>query len=287
MPYLVCFLRKHVSSCCRSVSSHPYQGSAFNRSQLIQSVLRKFISLIDRSLRARLRIFEFTQDQRCILRASLTYAKYSVRLSVEEQIDRGDQVLELHFWNERLISVLDGRSLLGRGVRLRRSLHESLVQLASYVVQHEDMQHARAIYARLARDASKFSSDTVPLGFKVISARRSLADRGHDMLEHVLIHALCWAFRPMDHRPQSLSLKRIELWLPVKDFLDLYHIGDASRSLLMPSWRVSPITLGNNADAVSLVNIRTGLDLHGTNCDLLRSKGTLLAHEANNSHCQD
>lgn len=222
MQFLARLLRMHFAGRYEYSACPKSHALTFNGVHWLDSRLKKVIVWGDRALRNRLQIFEFTQDHSCILRASLTHAKYSIKLATGDQIRRGDLIAELHFWNERLIEVLSGQSLLCRGVRLRYSLHHSLAVLAKYLEQSNDMPRVKAIHARLARSAQKPFSRHRPFGFEFVPAPKSSIGQLHDLLENILIYALCWAFRPVHRKRRLSAVKRAEMWMSTKDLLDLY-----------------------------------------------------------------
>jgi hypothetical protein len=227
--FLIRFSRKLTAPVSHHFSFLPRHSKSTDARRLLKRILRVSVTQMDHALRVRLRIFEFTQEQGCILRASLTHAKYPVVLPSGERINHGDPILELHFWNERLTSILEGYSLVGRGVRLRFALHDSLVQLATFLATQDGMQNVKALYARFARSAGKSALVRAPFGFQIVSTDRSLAVSIHDILENVLINALCWVFGPPNQQ-HFVALKRIEMWFPTAEFLDLYRPIDTFAS---------------------------------------------------------
>jgi hypothetical protein len=268
--FLVRVSREFGLPACHRVLLLPKHARIVDAWQFCQKILRYSITRVDRALRQRLCIFDFTQDHRCILRALLTQATSPVALPSGEWINRGDSVLGLHFWNERLTAILQGRSLFGRGACLRHSLHASLVQLATFLMRQDSEQNIIAVYARLARNAEKSSLVGTPLGFTVISKKRTARVRIHDALENILPYALCWVFRPIDQRQRLVALRRFEIWLSTKKVLSLYRPIETSRQAIKSTQRVKAIVTWNSAGPISTDSfaVKRDVALCGTHRDM-------------------
>ncbi len=270
MRFLVRVSREFGLPACHRVLLLPKHGRIVDARQFCQKILRYYITRVDRALRQRLCIFEFTQDHRCILRASLRQATFPVALPSGEWINRGDSVLELHLWNDRLTAILQGRPLFGRGACLRDSLHASLVQLATFLMRQDSEQNIIAVHARLARNAEKSSLIGTPLGFAVISKKRTARVRSHDALENILTYALCWVCRPVDQRQRLVTLRRLEMWLSTKGFLSLYGPIETSRQAIKSTQRVKAIVTWNSASPIPADSfaVKSDVALCGTHRDM-------------------
>ncbi len=197
---------------CRR-ASHLHVG-AFITNRIRQTagsmriLARAAVKALDRLLRGFMEIHEFTQDQRCILRVARTYSKSSVILPNGESIMKGDRILELHFWNERLAFVHP---------ILRSSLRTSLALVGEQLRTNERFQDIRAIHGTLVRPAKRLAHVHSVFGCSTRVVHRFTPNSLHDLLEDFLIYFLRWTFNPRNMTLRARRLSRTEIWISVSD----------------------------------------------------------------------
>ncbi|HZP39092.1 MAG TPA: bacteriohopanetetrol glucosamine biosynthesis glycosyltransferase HpnI [Methylomirabilota bacterium] len=184
----------------------------------LRDVPRRWVVWLDRRVRAREQIFEFTQDPSCMLRARWARATRTIVLSDGTRVNPGDRYVELHLWNEHL--ARPGRpaaqDLAWAASAWRRTEH-SLRLLAQFLESREDLRDIRAVHGRAAfapREPRRLMQVVRRFGFEVqIVPSTGLRSRLHDLGENVLIWGLAWAFNPGFRGGKVLSRPRHELWM--------------------------------------------------------------------------
>lgn len=199
---------------------------------------RTGVYTIDRILRHCFNIREFCASEQCILRIACIRCRSGFMLNQNLTIAAGDVVCDLHFWNEHLTQILDTRLGLGKAVRLRKQLKESLRLLAQHVATDAEMSHVRAFHARTAfllrEPDERLGIVAQGYGFTVTKYSTSTLGTIHDVLENILIHALTWTFNA------SYEIKisevrnpyRVHLWMSREKLLKIYLQGGASYSIV-------------------------------------------------------
>lgn len=92
------------------------------------------ITALDRLLRWKDGIFEFSQHSQCIFRIRLTEARHTVFLP-EGQIPAGARLVELHLWNERLPPLPASGPNMGWAGKIQRLATASCRLLAHHLVE--------------------------------------------------------------------------------------------------------------------------------------------------------
>jgi hypothetical protein len=199
---------------------------AWLRSDHRRGLLRRsglfIVERVDRLLRNRLEIHEFTDQATCVLRISKNRASSYETLADGVGVVPGDPLLELHLWNEHLGVAGSDYSVFAWGVELLKRLRFSLMLLADHVNLNEEWKDVKAVHACFATCLRRPERGFEHLGFSITSPNRSLSTRTHDFFEAFLVHSLIWAFRPCGKRKHPKTLKRVELWLSIARLQDLY-----------------------------------------------------------------
>ena len=91
-----------------------------------QPVIEAFVHQLDPMLRRAHRVQEFTQDPQCVLRVALGFSNRDLQLSDGTWIRRGDPIVELHLWNERIPRMPPEGPDLAWSLRFYRRLVASL-----------------------------------------------------------------------------------------------------------------------------------------------------------------
>jgi ceramide glucosyltransferase len=81
---------------------------------------------------------EFTDDEQCFLRLSVTESEENLTLSDGTRVRRGDRIGEIHLWNERIPQIPPEGPDLGWALAFQRQAVHSLRLLATYVRESPD-----------------------------------------------------------------------------------------------------------------------------------------------------
>ena len=92
----------------------------------LEAFARSGVYFLDRMLRSVLGIIEFCDSDLCILRIRFRRARSDMDLGEGTRINKSEELIELHFWNEHLPSVRDFQSPFGWAVRFRARMRNSL-----------------------------------------------------------------------------------------------------------------------------------------------------------------
>ena len=114
------------SSCVAPVhidSDHQLQEAV---SRHTRPLWAEFIFVLDRWLRRREGVFEYSHKPDCIFRAQLGRLSSDVLLSDGTFGRPGDRVIDLHLWNEQIPAIPVPGYSLAWGCRFNRSFEKSL-----------------------------------------------------------------------------------------------------------------------------------------------------------------
>jgi hypothetical protein len=169
-------------------------------------------------LRSYYGIYEFTDDRDCVLRVGLGRARAPVSLSDGTEVQLGDLVGTLHFWNEHLPRYSARGPDLGWACTVRDRVKHSLRAFSEYVEGEPAWQDVRAIRAETALSA-RFGTSQIKrvfqrYGFERVPTDSSLLARLHGLGECFVLWGLTLAFNPAALRRQPFLRDRHELWIP-------------------------------------------------------------------------
>lgn len=200
---------------------------------LLHGSLNRAVLAVDRSLRRANGIFEFSDDDDCILRIGVIPAESRILLPDGTEVLPEDPIVDLHFWNEHLLHLDRVRSSLGWGGAFRTRLRLSLRQLAEYVESHPELRDVKACRARAAffRDR-RLRRVAYQNGFVAAVPHASIADHVHEFLEIFLLYGLTWVFNPGALHGRTRLPQRCYLWMSRQELLRRYKAGSASGSTL-------------------------------------------------------
>ncbi len=191
--------------------------------------MRTLIRRFDGLLRAAHGIFEYCEDEDCLLRLRLTVASHPLQLS-PQVVAVGEPVLELHLWNEHIPTLpLAGPDLIW-ATQVRRMLIHSLRSLARQMEHDPRLAEVRAlggVTVLLSPDRPSGMRLMERLGFTVMPFHSPLGRFG-EFWENFYTWCLMWTFNAVSlRRRQLIRLRRAEIWMSADEFLRRY--GDGSQ----------------------------------------------------------
>ena len=192
----------------------------------VLAIGRLLIYGIDGILRSRFGVKPFTNDPACILRISSERSQQELLLSDGTRVQRGDSLIGLHAWNERLRDRGSKDGPLAWGRFLLRGLTSSLRLLARDVATNTTLANAVALRAEFsfATDLQQASDIARRLGFDLV-----LLDQPGGRVwrkafwDNFYAYGLMWAYSPQSLKGKRLSdLNRVQIWMSCSRLVELY-----------------------------------------------------------------
>jgi YkoP domain len=187
--------------------------------------LKAGVRLIEYLVRKSMHVYEFTDDPDCILRIQLTTSPRSVDFGTW-QISKGETILSIHAWNEKMPKIPREGATLEWAIQLRRQVVHSFQKVAEELQKGGKYSQVRAIYGEST--IFSFSDHTgglkmmQRLGFTVLPYQSPSGKFGN-FWANLFSWWLMWAFNDssLDTR-QFKKLDRTETWFPVDEFIRRY-----------------------------------------------------------------
>jgi hypothetical protein len=160
---------------------------------------------LDRWLRRRQGVFEYTDDPTCIFRIQCVQAEEPLTLSGGARIEPGTPILNLHLWNEHIPLMGSEGATVGWARHLSRAVQSSLQQLAAYLDGNPSLCDIAALRADMRLGTAERSAQLIRLmshyGFEpaaeVIRLGYWRSSGLHRFGENILIFLLILATNPV------------------------------------------------------------------------------------------
>lgn len=184
---------------------------------------------IDDVLRARQHVFEFSRHPRVIFRMQVRVCEHDVVLSDATRAFVGDEIVDLHLWNEHLPLVANGSLRFAR--RMNECLHASLCELAAYLSAAPELEGVDVIRANMGFGTTAQTQQLVRIsswyGFEPILDPRRLSrgQRLHRFGENVLISLMVLARNGVALRRDTLARSRVQVFLSRRALIERYGVG--------------------------------------------------------------
>jgi len=173
------------------------------------SWLEQVVFGLDRWLRRRQGVYEYSSDDHCLFRIRRTSAEKPLTLSEGTTISKGDPVLDLHLWNEHMPALTQHRPTIAWAHQIDHAFNLSMHDLARYLEMTPELDDVVAIRADLRLGAAAYNAKlariTAHYGFEAPRTERDSAGRLHRFGENILIFLLLLASNPGAIRLPALS----------------------------------------------------------------------------------
>jgi len=197
----------------------------------VSALGRAGVRAIDFMLRRHYRVFIYDADPACILRLSPAACNRDLTLGDGTRVARGDALLILHLWNERLpLPPRDGVTLAW-GIEFARRARQSLRALAAYLEREPRWDSIRALRGEFGFvELSQFAELrrlVERLGFDFVS---SVAPGWrfwtYAFWANLYSWWLMWTFNPTSLRGKHFAeMARGELWMSRAGLMKKYGEG--------------------------------------------------------------
>ena len=162
---------------------------------------------LDRWLRRRQGVHEYTSNPDCLFRINRGEAEQTLMLSDGTRIRPGDPILNLHLWNEHIRSMPHEGATVAWALRLSRCVEISLRELAQFLPSRHDLDDISALRAdarfgtvaqsqQLVRIAGRYGFESAAFRAETGSLRQ--------LGENILIYLLVLAANPAAVRADVL-----------------------------------------------------------------------------------
>lgn len=193
---------------------------------------------IDRMLRRRQGIFEFSDDPNCVFRLSVAPAGRALTLSDGAVIRPQDRIAQIHYWNEHMPQIpAAGPDATWASLFHRRVVY-SLGLTAALLARDPRFADVAGIFAAPTFAAAAGASVTARisrrLGYDVLDEPPHL-NRMHRWLDSFLIWSLMRIYNPVSVRGRGVAHDRVHIWMSRRTLLARHlppQVGDAPTAAL-------------------------------------------------------
>jgi hypothetical protein len=183
------------------------------------------VRLIDILVRKSQRLYELSDDSECILRIQLKHTSHTVTIG-EEGIVKGELVLAIHVWNERIPKIPIVGADLKWALHVKRQLVHSFRLLAKELQNENRYANVRAVcgVSALISNSDHIGGMRMMqhLGFTVLPCYRPLGRFG-EFWENLFSWWLIWTFNKASLKSREFwRIQRTEIWITSADFIRRY-----------------------------------------------------------------
>jgi hypothetical protein len=205
----------------RSLTAQGKPTSALrqNRSPRRHPWVAAVIDKIDKALRRRIGVTEYTQSRDCLCRMQITRSADDLLLRDGTRVRPGDRIINLHFWTEQVPLIPAAGPTFAWARHISRIFESSLQELAHHLAARADVEDIAAIRVSMAL-GSAARSDQVSrvlsrFGFEPAPRQEepSMGERIHRYGENILISLMVLAHNPITIRSDTLKRDRVALYL--------------------------------------------------------------------------
>ncbi|GEM_PF-5339386 len=190
-------------------------------------IVQTAIFQLDKMLRRWQGIYEFCKAEDCLLRIAKGRANKRIVLPNGAVIRPGDELLEVHWWNEHVARLVADRPALARAKCLLALVERSFEQLSKYLTAAPEARHVKFIHGNavlpMRSRRNEIATRVRQYGFWVVHPDAGCLERVHDFFEQYLVWALLWAFHHRKPDMKNHTLRRVDLWATRAEFLERYH----------------------------------------------------------------
>jgi hypothetical protein len=190
------------------------------------------VRLLDFALRRFMGIREYCRQPDCVFRIALVHSPDEVRLADGTLVRRGDLVGDLHYWNEHMPALPEGKPALAWALAADRAVRRSLRELVEFVEHDPRYREVRAFTGEMGglpiRGARRLASAGGRYGFesRPVEPPHGPAGRLRRWGEDVLLLLLAWGFNPASLWRRGARPARCRLWMSREMLLSRYGCAD-------------------------------------------------------------
>ncbi len=187
------------------------------------------VRAIDAALRHHYRIFAFSDDPACILKIGPAVCSRDMTLCDGTHLVRGEAILELHLWNERLPPFPPAGPMVAWSVQMLRRWRYSLGLLAAYLAHASRWDNVQALHGTVGflemEHAGEMRTLVEHLGFEfIVGETPGWKIWRPAFWQNLFSWWLMWAFNPASLTHKRIrDLARGELWISRAALMQLHQ----------------------------------------------------------------
>jgi hypothetical protein len=217
-------------------------------------LLSAFVSMIDRTLRLRQEIFEYSDCPRCVFRVQLATASCDIALADGTFIYAGSRLINLHLWNEHVPPFPPQGPTLGWARRMCRDCETSLEELAAFIASNPALADVVAAGGKMMFGSTAQTELVAQFAERYgfvhaidTAARHSMAERLHLVGENILISMIVISHNPAALRTDWLRRDRVPLYIRRSELLRRFGSREIQASAHQPNGERKIPNLGGPA----------------------------------------
>jgi hypothetical protein len=189
------------------------------QSEPSHSLVAEWILALDRRLRKRQGVFEYTANPACVFRLQISRCDRDRVLRDGTRLRAGQRFAQLHYWNEQMPPIPRSGPTIAWGRELHRRIRLSLVELARFLRSRPDLADIEVVFGDVPSGVrEKFGQIgriMAHYGFEVIPEPQDLTptQRLHRWGENVLISLIVFAQNAGALHRNTLRRVRVPIYL--------------------------------------------------------------------------
>jgi hypothetical protein len=197
--------------------------------------LAEAIFALDKWLRRRQGVFEYSSHPRCLFRMQVCRAHRQLRLRDGTLVRRGQRVVHLHFWNEHIPHVPETGTTFGWARQMQLGIAISLQELANYLAARREFADVAVICGDVPcgtqSQAHQLSHIMAHYGFETILEAEPvrLRERLHRLGDNILISLMVLAQNSVALRADTLRRVRVPIYLSRRGLAERF--GNATNAV--------------------------------------------------------
>lgn len=181
--------------------------------------LAEAIFALDKWLRRRQAVAEYSAHPACVFRLQIDRARRRLTLHDGTRLEPGQRVARLHFWNGHIPPVPNNGTTIRWARQMQKAISNSLRELAIYLSSRPDFGDVGVVCADVPSATREqwrqIEYIMAYYGFETVmeSERLPLRERIHRFGENILISLTVFAQNPGALRLDSLNRVRVPIYL--------------------------------------------------------------------------
>ena len=197
------------------------------------ALMETAVFALDRWLRRRRGVFEYSLEPRCVFRLEQRRSDDTLVLADGTRLRAGAPVLALHLWNEHV--PLMGRSgpTLAWAHKTSRAIRASLQELARYLVKRSDLSDVCVLYADVrvsgADQAVRAAKMLARYGFETVSASVDRRPAVQRMADALFVLLMAGVTNPCSLRSAPMRHANVRVFMSRRVLEQRYPVRPADR----------------------------------------------------------